>query len=81
MGTESVERQYARGKELNEAVFGILKEQQGARRFLLQGLANVRAEFRLLAMAFNLRTLWRVWTCWHAPRPIQTPELTSLAAL
>jgi len=81
MGTESVKRQYARRKELNEPVFGILKEQQGARRFLLRGLANVRAEFRLLATAFNLRTLWRVWTSCHAPRPIQTLELTSVAAL
>ena len=45
---------------------GILKEQLGARRFLLRGLANVRAEFRLLATAFNLRTLWPVWrTRWR----------------
>ena len=62
METESAKCQYARRKELNEPVFGILKEQQGARRFLLRGLANIRAEFVLLATAFNLRTLWRVWT-------------------
>ena len=43
------------------AVFGIIKEQQGARRFLLRGLANVAAEWTMLATAFNLRTLWRVW--------------------
>ena len=51
---------YARRKELNEPTLGILKEQMGARRFLLRGLGNVRAEFVLLATAFNLRTLWRV---------------------
>ncbi len=61
MTTEMARRWYARRKELVEPVFGILKEQMGARRFLLRGLANVRAEFALLATAFNLRTLWRLW--------------------
>ena len=42
-------------------MFGIIKEQQAARRFLLRGLSNVAAEWGLLASAFNLRTLWRVW--------------------
>ena len=44
-----------------EPVFGIIKEQQGERRFLLRGVGNVTAEWTLLATAFNLRTLWRVW--------------------
>jgi transposase len=61
MTSEEARRLYAWRKELSEPVFGILKEQMGARRFLLRGLANVRAEFSLLAAAFNLRTLWRVW--------------------
>jgi hypothetical protein len=52
---------YDRRKELSEPTFGILKEQMNARRFLLRGLANVRAEFTLLATAFNLRTLCHVW--------------------
>ena len=70
MTTERARGLYARRKELIEPIFGILKEQLGARRFLLRGLANVRAEFRLLATAFNLRTLWRVWrTHW---RPLVT---------
>ena len=37
-----------------------IKEQQGARRFLLRGLTSVAAEW-MLATAFNLRTLWRAW--------------------
>ena len=49
-------------KQLVEPVFGIIKEQQGARRFLLRGLANVAAEWTMLVTAFNLRTLCRVWT-------------------
>ena len=52
---------YRRRKGLVEPVFGIIKEQQAARRFLLRGLNNVAAEWGLLASAFNLRTLWRVW--------------------
>ena len=46
---------------LVEPVFGIIKEQLAARRFLLRGFANVSAEWTLLGTAFNLRTLWRVW--------------------
>ena len=61
MATEEARALYAQRKELNEPVFGIIKEQMGARRFLLRGLANVSAEFMLLATAFNLRTLWRAW--------------------
>ena len=61
MATGEARALYAKRKGLIEPVFGILKEQQGARRFLLRGLANVKAEFALLAAAFNLRTLWKVW--------------------
>ncbi len=61
MQTNEARSLYSRRKELIEAVFGILKDQLGARRFLLRGLANVRAELTLLATAFNLRMLWRVW--------------------
>jgi len=61
MTSDEARQAYARRKELVEPVFGILKEQFGARRFLLRGLAKVRAEWSLLATAFNLRTLWRCW--------------------
>ena len=52
---------YRLRKQLAGPVFGIIKEQQGARRFLLRGLANVSAEWTVLATAFNLRTLWKAW--------------------
>jgi hypothetical protein len=61
MKTDKARNLYARRQQLSEPTFGILKEQLGARRFLLRGLANVRAEFTLMATAFNLRTLSRVW--------------------
>lgn len=67
MATAEAQALYARRKELIEPVFGILKEQQGLRRFLLRGREQVRAEWQLLGAAFNLRTLARIWQ--------QTPAL------
>ena len=61
MSTEEAKRAYRQRMQLVEPVFGIIKEQQQAHRFLLRGLGNVAAEWSLLATAFNLRTLWRGW--------------------
>lgn len=61
MATAEAKEQYKLRKELVEPSFGILKEVQSARRFLLRGLNNVRAEWALLATTFNLRSLHRVW--------------------
>jgi hypothetical protein len=60
MKTDEARNLYARRKQLSEPVFGILKEQMGARRFLLRSLVNVCAEFTLMATAFNLKVLSRV---------------------
>ena len=61
MRTDQARALYARRQQLSEPVFGILKDQMGARRFLLRGLLNVCAEFTLIATAFNLKTLSGVW--------------------
>ena len=61
MATDEARSAFKERKQLVEPVFGIIKEQQGVRRFLLRGVGNVTAEWTLLATAFNLRTLWRVW--------------------
>ena len=61
MATEEARSAVRMRKQLVEPVFGIIKEQQGVRRFLLRGVGNVTAEWTLLATAFNLRTLWRTW--------------------
>lgn len=61
MSTEAAKWVYSRRKEIIEPVFGILKELQWARRFLLRGLDNVLSEWSLLATAFNLRTLAKAW--------------------
>ena len=54
MSTEQARQLYTQRKQLVEPVFGII-------RFLLRGIDNVTAEWDLLAIAFNLRTLWRSW--------------------
>ena len=61
MSTSAAQEAYRLRKQLVEPAFGIIKEQQGARRFLLRGLANVVAEWTMLVTAFNLRTLYRMW--------------------
>jgi hypothetical protein len=64
---------YAKRKETVEPVFGqIIKEQQGARRFLRRGLAACEAEWKLLCGAHNLLKLWR-----HRTRPpLASPATT-----
>jgi|TARA_B100001971_G_C18217326_1_gene554748 transposase len=64
---------FKKRKQTVEPAFGILKEQMGARRFLLRGIENVSAEWSLLATAFNLRTLYRAWAT-------TTPHRTEPAA-
>ena len=70
MATDEARSAFKKRKQLVEPVFGIIKEQQGLRRFLLRGLGNVAAEWTLLATAFNLRTLWRVWRTRRSDYPV-----------
>ena len=81
MSTSAAKEAYGVRKQLVEPVFGIIKEQQGARRFLLRGLVNVAAEWTMLATAFNLRTLCRVWSSrlfidlFRGPEAYSIPDL------
>jgi hypothetical protein len=59
LSSEAGKACYARRKETVEPVFGQLKEQQGARRFLRRGLAASEAEWKLLCGTHNLLKLWR----------------------
>ena len=61
MATDEAKQAYLRRLPLIEPLFAILKNQLGAQQFTLRGLTNVKAEWSLLATAFNLRTLWRIW--------------------
>jgi hypothetical protein len=64
MATPEAKGLYKLRKELVEPAFGILKEQQGGRRFLLRGLAKVRAEWDLagsgLQPAYPVASLGRL---------------------
>jgi transposase len=63
---------YAKRKQTVEPVFGQLKEQQGARRFLRRGLAACDAEWKLLCGAHNLLKLWRQTRRQAIPTPLTT---------
>ena len=76
MATPEARAAYRQRKQLPEPTFGILKEQQDARRFLLRGIDNVQAEWNLLVTAFNLRTLCRLWQSWLVQRPTESWRLT-----
>jgi transposase len=72
LGSEQGGAHYAHRKQTVEPVFGQLKEQQGARRFLRRGLAACDAEWKLLCGTHNLLKLWRHTHRQAAPTPILT---------
>ena len=49
---------YGKCRQTVEPVFGQIKEARGFRRFLLRGLAAVRAEWRLICLGHNLLKLF-----------------------
>jgi hypothetical protein len=57
--SEDGKARYAKRRETVQPVFGQIKEQQGARRFLRRGLRACNAEWKLLCGSHNLLKLWR----------------------
>jgi hypothetical protein len=51
---------YALRKQTIEPIFGIIKETLGFRRFSLRGLQNVRTEWTLVTLAYNLKRLFHM---------------------
>jgi transposase len=51
----------ARRKVIIEPIFGILKWNQGFRRFTVAGLEKVRAQWAIVCTVFNLRKLYLLW--------------------
>jgi hypothetical protein len=49
---------YALRKQTPEPVFGIIKSVLGFRQFLLRGLENVRNEWSLVTMAWNIKRIF-----------------------
>jgi transposase len=58
MSTDAGRKQYARRQHAGERPFAVIKQQFGARRFLLRGLSQVKQEWHWLATAFNLDRLF-----------------------
>lgn len=65
--TANAQALYRMRKAIVEPVFGQIKDARGIRRFLLRGLAKVRAEFDLIALTHNLLKLFR----FTAPRALK----------
>jgi hypothetical protein len=61
MASDEAQRLSRLRKSLIEPVFGLITDGQDGRRTRVRGLDKVQAEWRLQAVAFNLRTLARVW--------------------
>ena len=61
MKTDAARAVMARRKTIVEPVFAVFREQLGLLRFLVRGLEKVKAEWRLLCIAHNLRKLWKYW--------------------
>jgi len=53
---------YALRKQTPEPVFGIIKSVMGFRQFLLRGLDNVRGEWSLVTMAWNMKRMFALST-------------------
>jgi transposase len=56
--TQEGRQLYALRKHTPEPVFGIIKSALGFRQFLLRGLDNVRGEWNLVTMAYNVKRLF-----------------------
>jgi transposase len=54
---------YALRKQTPEPVFGIIKSVMGYRQSLLRGLANVKGEWNLVTMSWNIKQMFAMQTC------------------
>lgn len=57
MATDEAQEKYGRRRHPGERPFAVIKQQFGARQFLLRGIEQVRSEWHWLATAFNLNRL------------------------
>src|SRR6266851_1508853 len=62
LATPDGKKLYALRKQTPEPVFGIIKSVLGFRQFSLRGLANVRGEWSLVTMAWNIKRMFALST-------------------
>jgi transposase len=72
LASDEGKTRYAERRETVKPVFGQIKEQQGARRFLRRGMAACQAEWKLLCGTHNLLKLWRHTVTLRAARAATT---------
>ena len=72
MSTEEAKEKYSRRRHPGERPFAVIKQQFGARRFLLRGLDQVRQEWHWLTSAFNLDRLLNMIHSGAGPPPDST---------
>jgi len=58
LSTPEGKQRYAMRKQIPEPVFGIIKSALGFRQFLLRGLDNVRGEWNLVTMTWNMKRMF-----------------------
>jgi transposase len=58
LNTAEGKKLYALRKQTPEPVFGIIKSVLGFRQFLLRGIDNVRGEWNLVTMAWNMKRMF-----------------------
>jgi IS5 family transposase len=54
---------YALRKQTPEPVFGVIKSVMGYRQSLLRGLENVRGEWNLVTMSWNIKRMFAMQPC------------------
>jgi transposase len=72
LASDEGKARYAKRRETVEPVFGQIKEQQGARRFIRRGMTACKAEWKLLCGTHNLLKLWRHTATQRAAMPATT---------
>jgi hypothetical protein len=58
LNTPDGRKLYALRKQIPEPVFGIIKSVMGFRQFMLRGIDNVRSEWNLVTMAWNVKRMF-----------------------
>jgi hypothetical protein len=58
LNTPQGRKLYALRKQIPEPVFGIIKSVMGFRQFMLRGIDNVRSEWNLVTMAWNVKRMF-----------------------
>ena len=70
MEQDEARRKYRLRKQTVEPVFGTMKKWMGFTQFHLRGLEKVDGEWKLLALAYNMK---RLWAMKRAPKPRTRP--------